>query len=122
MGRTERSKALLAESTKLGILFFRGNFFLKTWKNGREATVAALGPCAFYFGSAGGYVGGAESCVECALWTASAAKDNPSVVNHPVVAIDFLHGIETARDPETVSTQTSFWLRSLRNTFSKLKS
>ena len=62
-------------------------------------------------------MGGAESCVECALWTASAAKGNPSVVNHPVVAMDFLHGIETARDPETVSTQTSFRPRSLRNFF-----
>lgn len=34
-------------------------------------------PYAFYFGNAGGYVGGAKSCVEYALWTTSATKGQP---------------------------------------------
>lgn len=39
-------------------------------------------------------MGGAESCVECALWTASAAEANPSVVNHPALPIRFLDRVE----------------------------
>lgn len=51
-------------------------------------------------------VGGAESCVECALWTASAAEANPSVVNHPALPIRFLDRIEKLlHDRET----TCFW-------------
>lgn len=59
---------------------------------------------AFYFGNAGGYVGGAESCVECALWTASG---NPSVVNHPSLPIHFLDRVEERYTIEKLAPRNS---------------
>lgn len=59
---------------------------------------------AFYFGNAGGYVGGAESCVECALWTASG---NPSVVNHPSLPIHFLDRVEERCTIEKLAPRNS---------------